>query len=225
MGTDLLTMLRGLAQRATGRWIQQVCSSGPNRFASSFQAHTVTQLARWTLPVGVLALASNELRSDPAAPEPPAAESTNETQHTPNSPKEDGEAEEDWSGPTNKKGEPSQNIADYDDPFECPCVQTLVQGPCGTEFKTAYLCFINSNEEQKGMDCVDLFIAMQDCFKEHPETFEKYAALSGGDDDDDDEEEFDEPPTPSPEPSTPVDSQPSTDASPNTADEKQQDSK
>merc|ERR1712028_17533 len=149
-----------------------------------------------------------------------------QTKHTPNSPKEDGEAEEDWSGPTNKKGEPSQNIADYDDPFECPCVQTLVQGPCGTEFKTAYLCFINSNEEQKGMDCVDLFIAMQDCFKEHPETFEKYAALSGGDDDDDDdEEEFDEPPTPSPEPSTPVDSQPSTDASPNTADEKQQDSK
>ena len=74
-------MLRGLAQRATGRWIQQVCSTGPNRFASSFQAHTVTQLARWTLPVGFLALASNELRSDPAAPEPPAAESTNETQH------------------------------------------------------------------------------------------------------------------------------------------------
>ena len=50
---------------------------------------------------------------------------------------------------------------------------------------------------------------------------------SGGDDDDDedDDEEFAEPPTPSPELSTPVDSQPSTDASPNTADEKEQDSK
>ena len=44
---------------------------------------------------------------------------------TPNSPKEDGEAEEDWSGPTNKKGEPSQNIADYDDPFECPCTTSI----------------------------------------------------------------------------------------------------
>merc|ERR1711865_55374 len=210
-----IEMIRGLLQRASGRWTQQVLRSRPTQSSTGFQTCTVRRAAQWTLPIGFLALASNELHSEPGTSE-----------HAPNSPKESDSEGESWDGPTDKKGNPSQNIADYDDPFECPCVQTLVKGPCGTEFKTAYLCFINSNEEQKGMDCVDLFIAMQDCFKEHPETFEKYAALSGGDDDDDDdEEEFDEPPTPSPEPSTPVDSQPSTDASPNTADEKQQDSK
>ncbi len=38
------------------------------------------------------------------------------------------------------------------------------------------------------------FIAMQDCFKAHPEVFAKYAALSPTDDDDDDFEDEEEQP-------------------------------
>lgn len=33
----------------------------------------------------------------------------------------------------------------------------MAHGPCGDEFKAAFSCFVYSNEEPKGMDCVDRF--------------------------------------------------------------------
>ena len=41
--------------------------------------------------------------------------------------------------------------------WDCPCLGGMAHGPCGEEFKAAFSCFVYSNEEPKGMDCIDKF--------------------------------------------------------------------
>ncbi|KAK3061809.1 hypothetical protein LTS18_005386 [Coniosporium uncinatum] len=53
----------------------------------------------------------------------------------------------------------------------CPCLGGMAEGPCGPQFKEAFSCFVFSKEEPKGVDCIDKFKGMQDCFREHPEIY------------------------------------------------------
>ncbi|KAI0184180.1 hypothetical protein EV127DRAFT_351051 [Xylaria flabelliformis] len=55
--------------------------------------------------------------------------------------------------------------------WDCPCLGGMAHGPCGEEFKAAFSCFVYSTEEPKGMDCIDKFQHMQDCFRLHPEVY------------------------------------------------------
>lgn len=55
--------------------------------------------------------------------------------------------------------------------WDCPCLGGMADGPCGEEFKQAFSCFIFSEEEPKGIECVDKFKHMQDCFRKHPEIY------------------------------------------------------
>lgn len=55
--------------------------------------------------------------------------------------------------------------------WDCPCLGGMAHGPCGEEFKAAFSCFVYSTEEPKGMDCIDKFQHMQDCFRQHPEIY------------------------------------------------------
>ncbi|GAP86983.1 hypothetical protein SAMD00023353_2401400 [Rosellinia necatrix] len=55
--------------------------------------------------------------------------------------------------------------------WDCPCLGGMAHGPCGEEFKAAFSCFVYSKEEPKGMDCIDKFQHMQDCFRLHPEIY------------------------------------------------------
>ncbi|KAI0832220.1 hypothetical protein F5Y06DRAFT_280994 [Hypoxylon sp. FL0890] len=55
--------------------------------------------------------------------------------------------------------------------WDCPCLGGMAHGPCGEEFKAAFSCFVYSKEEPKGMDCIDKFQHMQDCFRRHPEVY------------------------------------------------------
>jgi mitochondrial intermembrane space import and assembly protein 40 len=64
--------------------------------------------------------------------------------------------------------------------WDCPCLGGMAHGPCGEEFRTAFSCFVFSEDEPKGMDCIDKFKGMQDCFRAHPDV---YAAELEGDDD------------------------------------------
>jgi intermembrane space import and assembly protein 40 len=41
--------------------------------------------------------------------------------------------------------------------WDCPCLGGMADGPCGPEFKAAFSCFVFSEEEPKGMDCIDKF--------------------------------------------------------------------
>lgn len=47
----------------------------------------------------------------------------------------------------------------------------MAHGPCGQEFRDAFSCFIYSEEEPKGINCVEKFKGMQDCFREHPDVY------------------------------------------------------
>ncbi|BGP28265.1 mitochondrial intermembrane space import and assembly protein [Rhodotorula toruloides] len=70
--------------------------------------------------------------------------------------------------------------------WDCPCLGGMAEGPCGEEFKAAFSCFIYSEAEPKGIDCVEKFRNMQECFRKHPDIY--------GDEDDDlheEEEGFD----------------------------------
>ncbi|WFD43145.1 Oxidoreductase [Malassezia psittaci] len=55
--------------------------------------------------------------------------------------------------------------------WDCPCLGGMAQGPCGEQFKKAFSCFIFSEQEPKGIECVDHFKDMQNCFREHPEVY------------------------------------------------------
>ena len=39
------------------------------------------------------------------------------------------------------------------------------------QFREAFSCFVFSEEEPKGIDCVEKFKAMQDCFRENPDVY------------------------------------------------------
>ncbi|CAK7217595.1 Oxidoreductase [Sporothrix bragantina] len=55
--------------------------------------------------------------------------------------------------------------------WDCPCLGGMADGPCGEDFKAAFSCFVYSNEEPKGMDCIEKFQHMQDCFRQYPEIY------------------------------------------------------
>ena len=46
--------------------------------------------------------------------------------------------------------------------WDCPCLGGMADGPCGPEFKAAFSCFVFSEEEPKGMDCIDRFKYVKD---------------------------------------------------------------
>lgn len=55
--------------------------------------------------------------------------------------------------------------------WDCPCLGGMAHGPCGEQFKGAFSCFVYSDEEPKGMDCIEKFQEMQDCFRKYPEIY------------------------------------------------------
>ncbi|KAF9070637.1 hypothetical protein BDP27DRAFT_1263569 [Rhodocollybia butyracea] len=55
--------------------------------------------------------------------------------------------------------------------WDCPCLGGMAHGPCGPEFREAFSCFIYSEEEPKGINCVEKFQGMQTCFRAHPEVY------------------------------------------------------
>lgn len=57
--------------------------------------------------------------------------------------------------------------------LNCPCISKMKNGPCGTLFLTAFECFLRSEAEPKGSDCVPSFAEMHDCLKEHPEAYDE----------------------------------------------------
>ncbi|RDL31970.1 Uncharacterized protein BP5553_09372 [Venustampulla echinocandica] len=68
--------------------------------------------------------------------------------------------------------------------WDCPCLGGMAHGPCGEEFRAAFSCFVYSKEDPKGVECIDKFKGMQDCFRQHPEMY--------GSELDDDEDEVEE---------------------------------
>lgn len=55
--------------------------------------------------------------------------------------------------------------------LNCPCIAAMKEGPCGDSFLSAYRCFLESETEPKGMDCMEQFSGMQSCMAEHPDEY------------------------------------------------------
>lgn len=55
--------------------------------------------------------------------------------------------------------------------WDCPCLGGMAHGPCGEEFKEAFSCFVFSEAEPKGFDCIEKFKNMQNCFRKYPEVY------------------------------------------------------
>ncbi|KAI1453833.1 hypothetical protein F4805DRAFT_354876 [Annulohypoxylon moriforme] len=121
--------------------------------------------------------AEARLRKSPSTPEPATATLASET--SPEAPVKDVEAQA-HAPPPEGSPEALEEEADQQGAFnpetgeinwDCPCLGGMAHGPCGEEFKAAFSCFVYSKEEPKGMDCIDKFQHMQDCFRLHPEVY------------------------------------------------------
>lgn len=74
--------------------------------------------------------------------------------------------------------ENNNNISVYNEEtreinWDCPCLGNMPHGTCGKEFKEAFSCFLYSEHEPKGKDCISQFEKMRNCFKSHPAEYEK----------------------------------------------------
>lgn len=69
------------------------------------------------------------------------------------------------------EGEAAFNPVTGEINWDCPCLGGMAYGPCGPEFREAFSCFVYSTQEPKGMECIDKFSAMQNCFRAHPEHY------------------------------------------------------
>lgn len=121
--------------------------------------------------------AEARLQKAASAPEPPTATLPSET--SPSAPAKDVETQDQTTYP---EGSPEAleeeagqqgafNPETGEINWDCPCLGGMAHGPCGEEFKAAFSCFVYSKEEPKGMDCIDKFQHMQDCFRLHPEVY------------------------------------------------------
>lgn len=57
--------------------------------------------------------------------------------------------------------------------WDCPCLGGMAHGPCGEEFKEAFSCFVYSEDEPKGIDCIKKFENMRNCFRQYPEHYKE----------------------------------------------------
>ncbi|KAL0956515.1 hypothetical protein HGRIS_002656 [Hohenbuehelia grisea] len=72
---------------------------------------------------------------------------------------------------SNGAGQSAYNPITGEINWDCPCLGGMAHGPCGQQFRDAFSCFVTSEDEPKGINCVDKFKAMQNCFREHPEVY------------------------------------------------------
>lgn len=76
--------------------------------------------------------------------------------------------EEDWKG---QKSEGLTKQEMVEEALSCPCIAAMKDGPCGGNFMAAYRCFLESEAEPKGMDCLKQFSSMQKCMADNPKDY------------------------------------------------------
>ncbi|KAF8633348.1 hypothetical protein AX17_004520 [Amanita inopinata Kibby_2008] len=96
----------------------------------------------------------------------PAPETPQSTE-TEDSAKSEGDPDNSTSGGSGGAFNPETGEINWD----CPCLGGMAHGPCGPEFREAFSCFVYSEADPKGIDCVEKFKAMQDCFRAHPDVY------------------------------------------------------
>lgn len=62
-------------------------------------------------------------------------------------------------------------IKDSEINWDCPCLKSALEPPCGLFFREAFECFIKSKASPKGSDCIKYFQTLQDCYRNHPDMY------------------------------------------------------
>lgn len=103
-----------------------------------------------------------------------------EPENTPAAAAETSSAEEDGESPSDEAADSGGafNPVTGEINWDCPCLGGMAHGPCGPEFREAFSCFVFSEAEPKGINCVDKFQNMQNCFRAHPDVYADGACVS-----------------------------------------------
>lgn len=110
--------------------------------------------------------AQSRARAREVTPDPPASTTTAATA-TPDT--TDAQSPEDLEAEAGQQGAFNEETGEIN--WDCPCLGGMAHGPCGDQFKAAFSCFVFSKDEPKGVDCIEHFKTMQDCFRDHPEMY------------------------------------------------------
>jgi intermembrane space import and assembly protein 40 len=113
------------------------------------------------------ARSSEETLPTSPPPDVSAVDRVDEKADGPSLPLAEGEEEEEESASGQGAFDPVTGKINWD----CPCLGGMAYGPCGMQFREAFSCFVFSEEEPKGIDCVEKFKAMQNCFRENPDVY------------------------------------------------------
>ncbi|KAJ7178443.1 hypothetical protein C8R43DRAFT_1056822 [Mycena crocata] len=140
-------------------------SSPPKLSLSSFKAGLLDRKAgEDTTPIDLsdpdLLLQKSARASTPAQAEPESE-----------SPVGSADSDEDVDASGGDSGGGAYNPETGEINWDCSCLGGMAHGPCGPEFREAFSCFIYSEDEPKGINCVEKFQGMQTCFREHPEVY------------------------------------------------------
>lgn len=57
--------------------------------------------------------------------------------------------------------------------WDCPCLGNLPNGPCGSAFRGAFSCWVETREDQDAFSekCVENFIEWEDCVAKHKDVY------------------------------------------------------
>ncbi|VEU21594.1 DEKNAAC102728 [Brettanomyces naardenensis] len=115
-----------------------------------------------------------EAKKEPVKPSEPVQESKGNKEKELGKPKEVKPATQKPSVAASAEPEEQKEAYDPDTGeinWDCPCLGGMADGPCGEEFKAAFSCFVYSKEEPKGIECIDKFKDMQNCFRRYPDVY------------------------------------------------------
>lgn len=145
-----------------------------------YKLYTVTAVSLLTVAFGMNPPISNDVDEQKVAAAVAEAQAVEEQKEVEepkvveNKTEEDGETAES-SAPVEGEGHQAAafNPETGEINWDCPCLGGMAHGPCGEEFKEAFSCFVFSETEPKGIDCIKKFEAMRTCFKQHPEHYKE----------------------------------------------------
>lgn len=118
--------------------------------------------------------------STPPGPATDNSEASSTEGDKTNTPREEGEPGGEGEGSEQGGSGGAYNPETGEINWDCPCLGGMAHGPCGPEFREAFSCFVFSEAEPKGIDCVEKFKAMQDCFRRHPDVYSDGSCVSLG---------------------------------------------
>lgn len=166
-------MHRSIINSSVLRSSRLLLNQGSRRSLSSTTRTSSKTVSRWALSTSLMAIGlSSYYLTQPLFLETkkevkeskPKAETTEVTTPETQEPKaaENEEGEKQQSAYNPETGEIN---------WDCPCLGGMANGPCGEEFKEAFSCFIYSEADPKGFDCIEKFKNMQTCFRKYPDIY------------------------------------------------------